>query len=71
MATLLHIVLMILMLSGKGQCQCYSAVSCGGSVVQAVDQRDCCVTRSGHSFSGAGTCQPWIGMEYSRLSERR
>ena len=61
MAVFLQLLLLVLLLNGEGLCQCYSRLSCSGTIVQAADQRDCCVLKSGLSFSDVGTCRPCIG----------
>ena len=62
MAVILCHLLLTLLLSGQGLCQCYSESSCAGDVVSSSDQRDCCVSQNGVSYNDAGTCRPCIGM---------
>ena len=62
MAVILWHLLLTLLLSGQGLCQCYSESSCAGDVVSSSDQRDCCVLQNGLSYNDAGTCRPCIGM---------
>ena len=62
MAIILWHLLLTLLLSGQGLCQCYSESSCAGGVVSSLDQRDCCVSQNGLSYNDAGTCRPCIGM---------
>ena len=52
---------LLLLLCGRGLCQCYSELSCGGGVVPSVDQSDCCVKLSGLSYNDTGICRPCIG----------
>ena len=61
MAVFLQILFLVLLLNGEVLCQCYNELSCSGAVVPADDQRDCCVLKSGLSFSDAGTCRLCIG----------
>ena len=61
MVVILQLLFLVLLLNGEGLCQCYNGLSCSGAVVPAADQRDCCVLRSGLSFSDVGTCRPCIG----------
>ena len=53
---------LLLLLCGRGLCQCYSKLSCGGGVVSSADQRDCCVKQSDLSYNDAGACRLCIGM---------
>ena len=62
MAVILCHLLLTLLLSGQGLCQCYSQSSCAGDVVSSLDQRDCCVSQNGLSYNYAGICRPCIGM---------
>ena len=62
MAVILCHLLLTLLLSGQGLCQCYSQSSCAGDVVTSSDQRDCCVSQNGLSYNDTGTCTPCIGM---------
>ena len=62
MAVTWHSLFLILMLSGEGFCQCYSELSCGGTVIPSLDQRDCCILKIGLSYNDAGTCRPCIGV---------
>ena len=62
MAVILCSLLLTLLLSGQGLCQCYSQSSCVGDVVSSSDQRDCCVNQNGLSYNDTGTCRPCIGM---------
>ena len=61
MAVILCHLLLTLLLSGQGLCQCYSQSSCAGDVVSSSDQRDCCVDQFGSSYNDTGTCRPCIG----------
>ena len=61
MAVFLQLLFLVLLLNREGLCQCYNELSCSGVVVPADDQRDCCVRKSGLSFSNSGTCRPCIG----------
>ena len=63
MAAALYHLLLVLLLTGEGFSQCYNSTGCTGSLVGAVDQRDCCVgTNDGLSFSDGGICANCIGM---------
>ena len=61
MAVFLQLLFLVLLLNGEGLCQCYNGLSCSGTLIPADDKRDCCVLKSGLSFSSAGTCRPCIG----------
>ena len=58
---LLHLLLLLLLLCEQGLCQCFSEVNCIGDIVDAANQRDCCVLRDGLSHNDAGTCRTCIG----------
>ena len=46
-----------------GSCQCFDSVSCTGALVDASNERDCCVgTNNGLSFNDGGICTNCIGM---------
>ena len=55
MAVFLQLLFLVLLLNGEGLFQCYNELSCSGAIVPADNQRDCCVMKSGLSFSDAGT----------------
>ena len=52
----------VLLLIGEGFSQCYVNTDCTGTVVEATDQRDCCVgTDNGLSFNDGSNCNLCIG----------
>ena len=53
----LQLLFLVLLLNGEGLCECYNELSCSGAVIQAADQKDCCILKSGLSFSNIGTCR--------------
>ena len=61
MAAFLQTLFLGLLLNEEGLCQCYDGLICRGAIIPADDQRDCCVLKSGLSFSDVGTCRPCIG----------
>ena len=61
MAVILCHLLLTLLLSGQGLCQCYSQSSCAGDVVPSSEQRDCCVNQFGLSYNDTETCRPCLG----------
>ena len=71
MAVFLQLLFLVLLLNGEGLCQCYNGLSCSGAVVPADDQRNCCVLKSGLSFSNTGTCRPCIGEFFQNVSIKK
>ena len=61
LAVFLQLLLLVLVLNVEGLCQCYNELSCSGVAVPVDDQRNCCVQKSGLSFSDAGICRSCIG----------
>ena len=67
-AALYHL-LLVLLLTGEGFSQCFDSTGCTGSLVGAVDQRDCCVgTNNGLSFNDGGICTICIGIDSDKLA---
>ena len=45
--------------------RCYTRTDCTGTVIEAANQRDCCVgTNDGLSYGDGDTCNPCIGKAY-------
>ena len=64
MAAALYHLLLVFLLTGEAFSQCYNSTGCTGSLVGAVNQRDCCVgTNDGLSFSDGGICTNCIGID--------
>ena len=69
MAAVLYHLLLVLLLTGEGFSQCYNSTGCTGSLVVAVDQRDCCIgTNNGLSFNIGGICTNCIGNDSDKLA---
>ena len=50
--------------TGEGFSQCYNSTGCTGSLVGAVDQRDCCVgTNDGLSYNEVLSCTYCTGID--------
>ena len=69
MAFGLYRLLLVLLLTGEGFSQCFDSTGCTGSLVGAVDQRDCCVgTNDGLSYNNGGICTNCIGIDSDKLA---
>ena len=54
---------LLLLLTGQGFAQCFTNTDCTGGLVEAADQRACCVgTDDGLSFNDGTTCTLCVGM---------
>ena len=56
----LYRLLLVLLLTGEAFSQCFDSTGCTGSLVGAVNQRDCCVGTL--SFNNGGICTNCIGI---------
>ena len=71
MPVVLYHLLLVILLAGKAFSQCFDSTGCTGSLVGAVDQRDCCVgTNDGLSFSAGGICTNCIGIDSDKLAAK-
>ena len=69
MAIGLYHLLLVLLLTGEGFSQCYNSTGCTGSLVGAVDQRDCCVgTNDGLSYNDGLSCTNCTGIDSNKLA---
>ena len=71
MAVFLNQLFLVFLLVEHGLCQCFKNTGCRGATVPSDDQRDCCVHRSGLSFSNAGTCRACKGTSYNTPYNKR
>ena len=69
MAFGLYHLLLVLLLTGEGFSQCFDSTGCTGSLVGAVDQRDCCVgTNDGLSYNDGLNCTNCTGIDSDKLA---